>query len=133
MWETWFIIAGLILLTKTDFCYSKRPCPDPSPLKNGASYGSCRIEEVFVPSYKEVKQLVGKYAGYDNVMILGVSSLSAMGLLKKIKAVGNEKVIWNDMYLSILVYYALEVVSGAMTIAIEDYCQRNGPMPYTFV
>lgn len=127
------ILGVIIIVGHLDLCQARRKCKNTVVNPNvSVSHSSCKIvNEYYLHSYQEVKDLNLSSTSSDT-MIFGVTSTQMIPILQEKNAVANKTAIWSDDYLSVMVYLSLEVISGAVSLAIENFCCRSSKIHHSF-
>lgn len=132
----WLLTGAVVLVI--DYCHSyfdtKMTCntQKPDQLKYEPDYGACEVRELFPQKPEDVGKLLSKYVDISNVLIAGCSALGAIVYLDEAK-ITDMQVIFHDKLHYNAIDISLELVAGAVPVAIIDFCKENPGFNFTFV
>lgn len=115
-----------VILGNLEMCYARTKCtPARTSDEPYLVRGSCSIQSYYFLTQENLENHISNYASYQNVMIFGVQASNATKLLESLGILGNKAAVWYNQLISIRVYTAVEIVSQAVKLAIEDFCLEN--------
>lgn len=114
-----------IITANFNMCHARRYCVDTTSFNKSTDLGHCKVFSRHIEKTQNLAKLMHEMADLKNSFVIAVTSPEATGLLKNANALGNRTAIWYNHHLALKTYGSLELIFGAVPVAIDDFCREN--------
>lgn len=119
----------MILLICMEYGHSRRMCKVRESARTDNPFKSCIVVEKPIYSASLATKIVSQYDNYKNIIFIGVS-------LDTISSANQGNLTLHSLsfpHVRSQVLVGMELISGAVPMAIENFCKETGDLNFTFV